>query len=99
MPAAAANSSYVYSQTSPEESAVTKTFTRKQQAAATTATAKAQSIAESEAPVSDENVQLQSDPICSSSGCTQYKHDEQKPSYPMDYFVPNFGVDHHIVES
>ena len=44
-------------------------------------------------------IEMQSDPICSSAGCTQYKHDEQKPGYPMDYFVPNFGVDHEILAS
>lgn len=40
---------------------------------------------------------MQSDPICSSSGCTQYKQPEGPPSHPMDYFVPNFGVDHDIL--
>lgn len=57
MPADSANSSYVYSQTSPELSEATKTFTREQQASAAAATAKAQSIAQTEeAPVSTENV-------------------------------------------
>jgi hypothetical protein len=40
----------------------------------------------------------QSDPICSSAGCDQYKHPELK-SHPMDYPVPNFGVDHEILDS
>ena len=47
-----------------------------------------------------ENVQLsaeiESDPICSSAGCTQYEHPKLK-TYPMDYPVPNFGVDHDIL--
>jgi len=37
----------------------------------------------------------ESDPICSSAGCTQYEHPKKK-GYPMDYFVPNFGKDHEI---
>jgi len=37
----------------------------------------------------------ESDPICSSAGCTQYEHPKKK-GYPMDYFVPNFGKDHDI---
>jgi len=41
-------------------------------------------------------VQLQSDPICSSAGCTQYKQPEGPPQHPMDYFVPNFGMDRDI---
>jgi hypothetical protein len=40
-------------------------------------------------------IQIQSDPICSSAGCTQYEHPKTK-GYPMDYFVPNFGKDHDI---
>lgn len=41
-----------------------------------------------------ENVQLKttSDPICASSGCTQYLHPE-KEGHPMNYPVPDFGVD------
>jgi hypothetical protein len=38
-------------------------------------------------------LQLQSDPICSSAGCTQYKQPEGPAPHPMDYFVPNFGLD------
>jgi len=44
-------------------------------------------------------VELQSDPICSSAGCTQYKQPEGEPSHPMDYFVPDFGVDYDIKDS
>jgi hypothetical protein len=36
---------------------------------------------------------LVSDPICSSAGCTQYKHKHLEPEYPVDYAVPNFGAD------
>jgi len=43
-------------------------------------------------------VQTNSDPICNSSGCTQYKH-PKKESHPVDYFVPNFGVDQDIADS
>ena len=42
-------------------------------------------------------IQLQSDPICSSAGCTQYKQPEGPKLHPMDYFVPNFGMDKHDV--
>jgi len=38
-----------------------------------------------------------SDPICNSSGCTQYLHPEDKPSHPIDYPVADFGLDHDIV--
>ena len=44
-------------------------------------------------------VQLQSDPICSSAGCTQYKQPDGPKPHPMDYFVPNFGMDHDVVAS
>ena len=37
-----------------------------------------------------------SDPICSSAGCG-YKR--VKPEFPMDYPVPNFGVDHDMVST
>ena len=40
---------------------------------------------------------MESDPICSSAGCTQYKQPEGPPQHPMDYFVPNFGMDKHDV--
>jgi hypothetical protein len=38
---------------------------------------------------------LHDDPICSSAGCTQYLHPKIE-TYPMDYFVPDFGLDHEI---
>jgi hypothetical protein len=41
------------------------------------------------------DVQIGSDPICSSAGCDQYEHPKIK-GHPMDYFVPNFGVDSEI---
>jgi len=43
----------------------------------------------------DALVQIGSDPICNSAGCTQYKHPEVT-SHPMDYPVPSFGVDHDV---
>lgn len=50
-----------------------------------------------------ENVQLdasvESDPICSSAGCTQYKHANKKLGYPINYPVPNLGVDKQITET
>ena len=41
---------------------------------------------------------LQSDPICSSAGCTEYKLPELDPKleWPKNYFVPDFGVDNDI---
>lgn len=44
-------------------------------------------------------VQTSSDPICSSAGCTQYKHPEPPKGHPMNYFVPDFGVDNEIINS
>lgn len=41
-------------------------------------------------------VQLQSDPMCSSAGCT---YPTKPASHPKDYFVPNFGPDHLIHQS
>ena len=41
-------------------------------------------------------MQVRSDPICNSSGCTQYLH-PSKDSHPVDYPVPDFGVDHDII--
>lgn len=48
-----------------------------------------------------ELVQLdsQSDPICSSAGCDQYKHPDAKEKWDMDYPVPHFGMDRDIQES
>ena len=41
----------------------------------------------------------QSDPICSSAGCDQYKHPDLPDEPPRDYFVPNFGKDIDIKNS
>ena len=87
MPASDANSAYVFSNTSPEFSAATKTD------------GSSAFVAVSKGPPTAANVQLDSDPICSSAGCDQYKQKAGPPGHPMDYFVPNFGVDHHIAES
>jgi hypothetical protein len=39
-------------------------------------------------------LQLNSDPICSSGGCDQYKHGHDKRrGYDINYPVPNFGMD------
>lgn len=41
-----------------------------------------------------------SDPICNSAGCTQYKHpDSTTQQYPINYFVPNFGMDRQVADS
>jgi len=42
------------------------------------------------------NVQLESDPICSSAGCTQYKFPKKDLGYELDYPVPNLGQDRDI---
>jgi len=42
---------------------------------------------------------VNSDPICSSAGCDQYKHKKKKRGYDINYFVPNFGVDKDIVDN
>ena len=42
---------------------------------------------------------IESDPICSSAGCTQYKHKKKELGYDIDYAVPDFGVDHEILAS
>jgi len=42
---------------------------------------------------------LESDPICSSAGCDQYKHKKKPRGYDINYFVPNFGVDTDISAS
>lgn len=46
-----------------------------------------------------QNVMLESDPICSSAGCTQYKHKKKGLGYDINYFVPHFGEDFDITES
>merc|ERR1719460_1350669 len=42
---------------------------------------------------------VESDPICSSAGCDQYKHKKAPRGYDINYFVPNFGVDGDINDS
>ena len=42
------------------------------------------------------NADSESDPICSSAGCTQYKHKTKGLGYKINYPVPNFGRDHLI---
>jgi len=44
----------------------------------------------------DAQVNVESDPICHSAGCTQYKHKKKDPGYDMDYPVPDLGVDRDI---
>ena len=44
------------------------------------------------------DLSLESDPICSSAGCTQYKHKKKELGYKINYSVPNFGVDNDINE-
>jgi len=41
-------------------------------------------------------MQLNSDPICSSAGCDQYKHETKDRGYDINYPVPNFGMDRDI---
>jgi len=43
----------------------------------------------------DVRLGVTSDPICSSAGCTQYKHPSPE-THKMNYFVPDFGKDHDI---
>ena len=43
------------------------------------------------------NTAVQSDPACSSAGCEQYLHPKPLNHHPMDYPVPNFGVDEDII--
>jgi len=47
----------------------------------------------------EENSEANSDPICSSAGCTQYNHANKKPAYPMDYKVANHGIDRPDVQA
>jgi len=41
---------------------------------------------------------IESDPICSSAGCNQYKHPKKDPGYDKDYPVVNLGVDRDIID-
>jgi len=43
----------------------------------------------------DSEVETESDPICSSAGCTHPKR-ANAATHPMDYFVPNFGKDENV---
>ena len=47
----------------------------------------------------DADINMKSDPICSSAGCTQYKHKTKDRGYKIDYFVPHFGEDDEISNS
>ena len=43
---------------------------------------------------------VESDPICASSGCDQYKHPDSKVAdWPKDYPVPAFGMDRDVSNS
>jgi len=39
---------------------------------------------------------VESDPICSSAGCDQYKHKKKDRGYDIDYPVPDLGIDRDI---
>merc|ERR1719213_639769 len=43
------------------------------------------------------NSEVESDPICSSAGCTQYAHKKTPLGYPLDYAVPDHGRDPDVV--
>merc|ERR1711934_843991 len=45
-------------------------------------------------------IHIKSDPICSSAGCSQYKHPASTTAdWPKDYGVPHFGMDRDIMGS
>jgi len=44
----------------------------------------------------DADIHLDSDPICSSAGCDQYKHEGKDRGYDINYPVPSFGMDRDI---
>jgi hypothetical protein len=46
----------------------------------------------------DTDIKTESDPMCSSAGCT-FKARKDAKTHPMNYFVPNFGVDEDIGDS
>ena len=50
-------------------------------------------------PEEHEQLQLESDPICSSAGCVQYLHKVKGLGYKINYPVPNFGADTDIIDS
>ena len=41
----------------------------------------------------------QSDPICSTAGCTQYEHKKKPRGYKINYFVPHFGADADLMDN
>ena len=45
------------------------------------------------------DVKAESDPICSSAGCTQYEHPTKALGYKINYFVPHFGEDSDMIAS
>jgi poly-D-alanine transfer protein DltD len=48
----------------------------------------------------EEQSLLQSDPICSSAGCTQYKFPKAKAPEEPDYStLPNFGADPEVTDT
>ena len=46
----------------------------------------------------DTDIKTESNPMCSSAGCT-FKARKDAKTHPMNYFVPNFGVDEDIGDS
>lgn len=44
-------------------------------------------------------LETESDPICSSAGCDQYKHPERKDDWDRNYFVPHFGMDRNMQDN
>lgn len=50
----------------------------------------------SDVEIDEENL-IQSDPICNSAECSQYLHPKRKDDHPINYPVPDFGVDKDIV--
>lgn len=75
----------------------------KKQAAAQIASAAQKEKDQKAEKKADDATLLQSDPICNSSGCTQYKFPDpagkKAGEYPMDYFVPNFGRDRDVINT
>lgn len=56
-------------------------------------------ITDAEDRIGTTMVQMRDDPIGSSIGITQYMHPESKTApYPLNYAVPNFGVDSGILD-
>ena len=43
--------------------------------------------------------EINSDPICSSAGCTQYDHPSKDLGYKINYAVPNFGADQDMINT